>query len=597
MGEALAGWKRTHRCTEVTENMVGQVVTVMGWVNQRRNLGKLIFIALRDRTGVVQAVVDGNTASTALFEKTESIGREYVVAVRGTVRNRTEGNINTQMKTGAIEIIAEDVKILSESEIPPFQVQDTGVKEDMRLKYRYLDLRRPELQESLMTRHNAAQYVRRFLSDNGFLEIETPFLTKSTPEGARDYLVPSRIHPGNFYALPQSPQLFKQLLMVSGFDRYFQIVKCFRDEDLRADRQPEFTQIDIEMSFVDVEDVIEMNEKFMQGLFKDILNVDVQIPMPRMTFADAMERYGSDKPDIRFGMELQNITEVVKGFEFAPFVNALEAGGSVRGINANGCAKYSRKQLDALGEVTKTFGCGLFSIVVGENGELKSAMSKTVTPEQLGAIVERLEGKPGDLLLMCAGNNDKVFSALGTLRCHIAEKEGLARPDDFKFLWVTEFPMFEYSEEDDRLVARHHPFTSPMDEDMHLFDTEPLKMRAKAYDIVLNGFEIGGGSIRIYRQDVQNRVFEALGFTKESAYERFGFLLDAFKYGPPPHGGIAYGFDRLIMLLTFRDAIRDVIAFPKVKDASCPMTEAPNLVEDKQLKELGIALTVNPQEN
>ena len=598
MGEAMTGLKRSHMCCDVSEELIGSEVTVMGWVQRRRDLGQLIFIALRDRTGLVQAVVDGNNSAPELFKKAESVRSEYVLAIRGKVAPRTEGNVNKNMKTGAIEIIAEELRILSESETTPFQVEDEiTVKDDLRLKYRYIDLRRPCQLKNMILRHKTAQVIRNFLSDEGFLEIETPVLGKSTPEGARDYLVPSRVHPGSFYGLPQSPQLYKQLLMVSGMDRYYQIAKCFRDEDLRADRQPEFTQVDMELSFVDVDDIIDVNERLIKKVFKEILDVDVPIPMQRMKYKDAMERYGSDKPDVRFGMELHNITDIVRGTEFAVFKNAIEAGGSVRAINANGCGHYPRKQIDSLVEFVKTYKAkGLAWIVVNDDGSLKSQIAKFFTPEKLQEIVDALEGKPGDLILICADADRIVFDSLGALRCEIARRQELTRPDDFRFLWVTEFPMFEWDDEENRYVAEHHPFTCPMDEDLPLLDTDPSKVRAKAYDMVLNGFELGGGSIRIHRRDIQQKIFSLLGFSDEDAQERFGFLLDAFKYGVPPHGGLAFGFDRIIMLMTGSSSIRDVIAFPKVKDASCPLTDAPGTVDDKQLDELGIAI-VKTDEN
>ena len=598
MGEAMTGLKRSHMCCDVSEELIGSEVTVMGWVQRRRDLGQLIFIALRDRTGLVQAVVDGNNSAPELFKKAESVRSEYVLAIRGKVAPRTEGNVNKNMKTGAIEIIAEELRILSESETTPFQVEDEiTVKDDLRLKYRYIDLRRPCQLKNMILRHKTAQVIRNFLSDEGFLEIETPVLGKSTPEGARDYLVPSRVHPGSFYGLPQSPQLYKQLLMVSGMDRYYQIAKCFRDEDLRADRQPEFTQVDMELSFVDVDDIIDVNERLIKKVFKEILDVDVPIPMQRMKYKDAMERYGSDKPDVRFGMELHNITDIVRGTEFAVFKNAIEAGGSVRAINANGCGHYPRKQIDSLVEFVKTYKAkGLAWIVVNDDGSLKSQIAKFFTPEKLQEIVDALEGKPGDLILICADADRIVFDSLGALRCEIARRQELTRPDDFRFLWVTEFPMFEWDDEENRYVAEHHPFTCPMDEDLPLLDTDPSKVRAKAYDRVLNGFELGGGSIRIHRRDIQQKIFSLLGFSDEDAQERFGFLLDAFKYGVPPHGGLAFGFDRIIMLMTGSSSIRDVIAFPKVKDASCPLTDAPGTVDDKQLDELGIAI-VKTEEN
>ena len=592
MGEAMTGLKRSHMCCEVSEELIGSEVTVMGWVQRRRDLGQLIFIALRDRTGIVQAVFDGNNSDKELFNKAETIRSEYVIAVKGKVAARTEGNVNKNMKTGAIEIIASELRILSESETTPFQVEDDiTVKDDLRLKYRYIDLRRPCQLKNIIMRHKTAQVIRNFLSGEGFIEIETPILGKSTPEGARDYLVPSRVHPGNFFGLPQSPQLYKQLLMVSGMDRYYQIAKCFRDEDLRADRQPEFTQVDMELSFIDEDDIMSVNERLIKTVFKEILDVDVQIPLQRMKWKDAMENYGSDKPDVRFDMKLHNITDIVKDSEFVVFKSAIEAGGSVRAINANGCGHYPRKQIDSLVEFVKTYKAkGLAWIVVNDDGSLKSQIAKFFTPEKLQEIVDAMEGKPGDLILICADQDKVVFDSLGALRCEIARRQELTRPDDFRFLWVTEFPMFEYDEEEHRYVAEHHPFTSPMDEDLPLLDTDPSKVRAKAYDMVLNGFELGGGSIRIHRRDVQQKIFELLGFTPEDAQERFGFLLDAFKYGVPPHGGLAFGFDRIIMLMTGASSIRDVIAFPKVKDSSCPLTAAPGTVDQIQLDELGISI-------
>ena len=594
MSEALTGLKRTCMCANVSEAMIGQEVTVMGWVQRRRDLGQLIFIALRDKTGLVQIAIDENTAEKELFAKAETVRSEYVLAVRGLVAARTEGNINPNMKTGKIEIIAKELRILSDSETTPFQIEDNiTVKDDLRLKYRYLDLRRPSQLNNLVLRHKVVQVMRNFLDQENFLEIETPILGKSTPEGARDYLVPSRVHPGNFYGLPQSPQLYKQLLMVSGMDRYYQIAKCFRDEDLRADRQPEFTQVDMELSFVDIEDIMDINERMMQKVFKDLMNVDIQLPLPRMTYAEAMERFGSDKPDVRFGMELKNISDVVRGTEFVVFKSALEAGGSVRAINAKGCGSFPRKKIDSLVEFVKTYRAkGLAWIAINEDGTLKSQIAKFFTPEKLQEIVDAMEGQPGDLILICADQNKVVFDSLGALRLELSKMLELTRPDDFAFLWITEFPMLEWDEEENRFVAVHHPFTAPMDEDLELIDTNPGAVRAKAYDIVLNGYELGGGSIRIHRREIQQKMFELLGFTQEDAQERFGFLLDAFKYGVPPHGGLAFGLDRIIMLMSGATSIRDVIAFPKVKDASCPMTAAPGLVEEKQLDELGIAIKV-----
>ena len=592
MGEYMTGLKRSHMCAEVNEKMIGENVTVMGWVQRRRDLGQLLFIALRDRTGIVQIVVNGNTAEKALFEKAETVRSEFVLAVKGKVSARTEQNINENMKTGKIEIIAEEFRILSESEVLPFQIEDSvTVKDDLRLKHRYLDLRRPSQLKNIMLRHKVVQVIHSFLDEEGFLEIETPILGKSTPEGARDYLVPSRVHPGNFYGLPQSPQLYKQLLMVSGMDKYYQIAKCFRDEDLRADRQPEFTQVDMELSFVDENDIMDINERMMQKVFKELLDVDIKLPLQRMTYKEAMERYGSDKPDIRFGMELKNISDIVKGTEFVVFKNALENGGSVRAINAKGCGNFPRKQIDSLVEFVKTYQAkGLAWIVVNADGTLKSQIAKFFTTEKLQEIVDAMEAKAGDLILICADKNKVVFDALGALRLELSKRLELTKADDFAFLWITEFPMLEWDEEENRYVAVHHPFTAPMEQDLELLEKEPGAVRAKAYDIVLNGYELGGGSIRIHRREIQPKKFELLGFEPEDAQERFGFLLDAFQYGVPPHGGLAFGLDRIIMLMSGATSIRDVIAFPKVKDASCPMTDAPNVVEQKQLEELGIAI-------
>ena len=592
MAESMRGLKRSHRCTEVSNLNIGEEITVMGWVQKRRNLGSLIFIDLRDRSGILQIVFDENDVQKEGFEKAETLRSEFVIAVKGQVTKRG-GAINENLKTGDIEVRATELRILSEALTPPFPIEDgITTKDDLRLKYRYLDLRRPTLQKNLIMRSKTATLVRTFLDKEGFLEIETPMLTKSTPEGARDYLVPSRVHPGNFYALPQSPQLFKQLLMCSGYDRYFQIVKCFRDEDLRADRQPEFTQIDMELSFVDVDDVIDVNERLLAKMFKEILDVDVKLPIQRMTWQEAMDRFGSDKPDTRFGMELKDVSEVVKGCGFGVFTGALENGGSVRGINAEGQGAMPRKKIDALVEVAKTYGAkGLAYLAINEDGTYKSSFSKFMTEEELAALVEAMSGKPGDLLLFAADKNSVVWAVLGALRLHIAEELGLLDKNQFNFLWITEFPLLEWNEEQNRFVAMHHPFTMPMDEDLQYLDSDPGRVRAKAYDIVLNGTEIGGGSVRIYQSDVQEKMFEVLGFTKEEAYERFGFLLNAFKYGVPPHAGLAYGLDRLIMLMAKEDSIREVIAFPKIKDASCLMTDAPNVVDVKQLEELAISLS------
>lgn len=591
MAESMKGLHRTHRCTEVSNNNIGESVTVMGWVQKSRNKGGIVFTDLRDRTGILQIIFEGGSINSEIFEKAGKLKSEFVIAVTGKVEARS-GAVNENLVTGDIEIRAMDLRVLSEAETPPFPIEEESkTKEDLRLKYRYLDLRRPDIQRNLIMRSKVAMLTRQFLTEEGFLEIETPMLTKSTPEGARDYLVPSRVHPGNFYALPQSPQIFKQLLMCSGYDRYFQIVKCFRDEDLRADRQPEFTQIDMELSFVDIEDILHVTERLLQKLFKEALGVDVQMPVQRMTWQEAMERFGSDKPDLRFGMELKNVSDIVKNSDFAVFKGALESGGSVRGINASGQGNMPRKKIDALVEFAKGYGAkGLAYLAVNDDGTYKSSFAKFMTEEELNALVAAMDGKPGDLLFFAADKDKIVYSVLGALRVEIADKLGLLREDDYRFLWVTEFPLLEWSEEEERYTAMHHPFTMPMEEDLPFLSTEPGKVRAKAYDIVLNGTELGGGSIRIHQNDIQEKMFEVLGFEKEDAYERFGFLLNAFKYGVPPHGGLAFGFDRLIMLMAKEDNIRDVIAFPKVKDASCLMTEAPGAVDEKQLKELGISL-------
>ncbi len=596
MAETMKGLKRTHRCTEVTTANVGQTVTVMGWVQKSRNKGGIIFVDLRDRSGLLQIIFEQGDdpqrfVGAEEFAKAESLRSEYVIAVVGKVENR-EGNTNENMATGAIEVRATQLRILSESETPPFQIEaDSKTKEELRLKYRYLDLRRPDLQAKIMMRSRVVAKIREFMTNEGFLEIETPILNKSTPEGARDYLVPSRVHPGTFYALPQSPQLFKQLLMCSGFDRYFQIAKCFRDEDLRADRQPEFTQVDMELSFVDVDDVIEVNERLLKAVFKETIGIDVPNPIPRMTWQEAMDRFGSDKPDTRFGMELVNVSDVVAGCGFSVFTSALENGGSVRGINAEGQGEMPRKKIDALVEFAKGFGAkGLAYIAIQPDGTLKSSFAKFMTEEQMSALVKAMNGKNGDLLLFAADRNKVVWDVLGNLRLEIARNLGILDKNQYNFLWVTEFPLLEWSEEENRYVAMHHPFTMPMEEDIPLLDTDPGKVRAKAYDIILNGTELGGGSVRIHQDDIQEKMFEIIGLSKETAQERFGFLLTAFKYGVPPHAGLAFGLDRMVMLMTQADSIREVIAFPKVKDASCLMTNAPDYVDDIQLKELGIAV-------
>ena len=589
MAESMSGMKRTHRCAELSKAQVGQTVTVMGWVQKSRNKGGVVFVDLRDRSGILQIIFEENKCGTEIFEKAGKLRSEFVIAVTGQVCERA-GAVNKNLATGEIEVIAEQLRILSESETPPFHIEENRkTKEEHRLKYRYLDLRRPDIQKNIMMRSRACAVIRNFLTEEGFLEIETPMLTKSTPEGARDYLVPSRVHPGSFYALPQSPQLFKQLLMVSGYDRYFQLARCFRDEDLRADRQPEFTQVDMELSFVDVDDVIDVNERLLARLFKEIIGVDVPLPIQRMTWQEAMDRFGSDKPDTRFGMELNDVTDVVRDCEFAVFKNAIADGGSVRGINAKGQGTMPRKKIDALVAFVKDYGAkGLAYIAIQPDGSIKSSFAKFMKDEEMQALIAAMQGEPGDLLLFAADKNKIVYASLGALRLELADKMGLLDKNQYNFLWVTEFPLLEWSDEENRFQAMHHPFTMPMEEDLQYIDTDPGRVRAKAYDIVLNGTEIGGGSVRIHQDDIQEKMFEALGFTKERAHEQFGFLLDAFKYGVPPHAGLAYGLDRLIMLMAKVDSIRDVIAFPKVKDASCLLTNAPDTVDEKQLEELGI---------
>ena len=592
MAESMTGLKRTCRCAELTTENISQTVTVMGWVQKSRNKGGIVFVDLRDRSGIIQLIFEESNVGKEGFEKAAKLRSEFVVAVTGTVTKRS-GAINENLKTGEIEVVATDIRILSESETPPFPIEENSkTKDELRLKYRYLDLRRPDLQRNLILRSKVAMVARQFLADEGFLEIETPILIKSTPEGARDYLVPSRVHPGSFYALPQSPQVLKQLLMCSGYDRYFQIAKCFRDEDLRADRQPEFTQIDMELSFVDVDDVLDVNERLLQKMFA-LIDVDVPLPIPRMTWQEAMDRFGSDKPDTRFGMELNDVTEVVKNCGFGVFTGAIENGGSVRGINAKGQGAMPRKKIDKLVDFAKDFGAkGLAYLCINEDGSYKSSFAKFMTEEELKNLVEAMAGEPGDLLLFAADKNKVVWDVLGNLRLELAKQMDLLDKNEFKFLWVTEFPLLEFNEELGRFQAMHHPFTMPMEEDIPYLESDPGRVRAQAYDIVLNGTEIGGGSIRIHQNDIQEKMFECLGFTREQAYERFGFLLDAFKYGVPPHAGLAYGLDRLVMLMAKQDSIRDVIAFPKVKDASCLMTNAPDYVDEDQLKELGIDITV-----
>lgn len=597
MAESMYGLKRTHRCTEVTKEEIGSTVTLMGWVQKSRNKGGIVFVDLRDRSGIMQIIFENGDIDEEGFEKAGRLRSEFVIAVTGRVEARS-GAVNENLKTGEIEVRANALRILSESETPPFPVEENSkTREEVRLKYRYLDLRRPDLQRNLIMRSQVAVLVRQFLANEGFLEIETPILNKSTPEGARDYLVPSRVHPGSFYALPQSPQIFKQLLMCSGYDRYFQIAKCFRDEDLRADRQPEFTQIDMELSFVDVDDVIDVNERMLAFLFREVLGVEVQLPIQRMTWIEAMNRFGSDKPDLRFGMELMDVSEVVKGCEFAVFKNALEAGGSVRGINAKGQGAMPRKKIDKLVEFAKGYGAkGLAYIAIQEDGSVKSSFAKFMQEEEMKALIEAMQGEAGDLLLFAADKTKLVWDVLGALRLELARQMELFDKDEYRFVWITEFPLLEWSEEEQRFTAMHHPFTMPFEEDIPLLDTDPGAVRAKAYDIVLNGNEIGGGSVRIHQNDVQEKMFEALGFEKAQAYKQFGFLLDAFKYGVPPHAGLAYGLDRMVMLMAKEESIREVIAFPKVKDASCLMSEAPNTVDVKQLDELGIALKAQESE-
>ena len=589
----MKGLKRTHRCGELSASQAGQTVTIMGWVQKNRNKGGLVFVDVRDRSGVIQVVFEEGKADAALLEKAAKLRAEYVVAITGRVEMRS-GAVNENLATGEIEIIPESLRILSESETPPFPIEENSkTKEEVRLKYRYLDLRRPDLQRNLRMKSHVMTLTRQFFAGEGFLEVETPMLGKTTPEGARDYLVPSRVHPGCFYGLPQSPQLYKQLLMCSGMDRYIQIARCFRDEDLRADRQPEFTQIDMELPFVDVDDVIEVNERYLKRLFQEVLGIEVKLPIQRMTWQEAMDRFGSDKPDLRFGMELTDVSDVVKDCGFGVFTGALESGGSVRGINAKGQGGMPRKKIDKLTVFVKDYGAkGLAYIAIQEDGSVKSSFAKFLSEEQMSALVKAMDGEPGDLLLFAADKNKVVWDSLGALRVELAKQLELLDKNEYRFVWITEFPLLEWSEEQGRFVAMHHPFTMPMEEDLAFIDSDPGKVRAKAYDIVLNGNEIGGGSVRIHQNDIQEKMFEVLGFTREQAYSQFGFLLDAFKYGVPPHAGLAYGLDRLVMLMAGEDSIRDVIAFPKVKDASCLMTEAPTPADEKQLEELGLSVRV-----
>ena len=595
MAESMQGLHRTCRCAEVTKEMVGKEVVLMGWVQKARDKGGIIFVDLRDRSGIMQLIFENGSIDEEGFAKAGKLRSEFVIAVTGVVEERG-GAVNKNLATGEIELRVKSLRVLSEAEVPPFPVEENSkTKEEIRLKYRYLDLRRPDLQKNIMLKSKVMMLTRQFVAKEGFLEIETPMLGKSTPEGARDYLVPSRVHPGSFYGLPQSPQLYKQLLMCSGYDRYIQIARCFRDEDLRADRQPEFTQIDMELSFVDVDDVIDVNERFLAYLFKEVLDIDVKLPIQRITWQEAMDRFGSDKPDMRFGMELHDVSDVVKNCGFGVFTSALENGGSVRGINAEGQGAMPRKKIDKLVEFAKGYGAkGLAYIAIAEDGTRKSSFAKFMTDEEMDALIAAMDGKPGDLLLFAADKKKLVYDVLGGLRLELAKQMDLLDKNEYRFVWVTEFPLLEWSEEENRFTAMHHPFTMLMEEDLPLLDTDPGKVRAKAYDIVLNGNEIGGGSVRIHQDDIQERMFEALGFTKEAAHEQFGFLLDAFKYGVPPHAGLAYGLDRLVMLMAKVDSIRDVIAFPKVKDASCLMTQTPSRVSEEQLKEL--ELEVRPEE-
>ena len=597
MSESINGMKRTHMCGVPTEADMGKSVVMMGWVQKRRDLGGLIFVDIRDRTGIMQVVFDEQACSSETFKKAESIRTEYVIAVAGPIVERDEETINKALPTGTIEVKAPDLRILAEAKTPPFFVDDEQVNDNLRLKYRYIDLRRADMQRNLMLKHKVGGWVRNFLDGEGFIDIETPMLTKSTPEGARDYLVPSRLHNGSFYALPQSPQIMKQILMVSGFDRYYQIVRCFRDEDLRANRQPEFTQIDIEMSFVEEDDVMDLNERLVAFVFDRALGVKLPLPFPRLTWREAMDRYGSDKPDARFGMELCDISDIVAKSDFKVFASVVAGGGTVRAINAKGGNKeLPRREIDGLVDIVKTYHAkGLAWIQVEEEG-LKSPIIKFMTDEQVQAILSRLDAEPGDLLLFVADTEAIALTALGQLRLHMGKRLGLIDEKEFNFLWVTDFPLVEYDADAKRYVALHHPFTAPKDEDMDLWESDPGKVRSKAYDMVVNGEELGGGSIRIHDTAVQERVFKALGFDHEKMWDQFGFMMEAFQYGAPPHGGIAYGFDRLLMILLGVDSIRDVIAFPKVQNASCPLTQAPAPVDGKQLEELHIEVVEDEED-
>ena len=591
MAESMQGLHRSCRCAEVTNEMIGKEVTLMGWVQKARDKGGIVFVDLRDRSGIMQLIFENGSIDEAGFEKAGKLRSEFVIAVTGIVEKRG-GAVNKNLATGEIELRVNSLRVLAESDVPPFPIEENSkTKDEIRLKYRYLDLRRPDLQRNIMLKSQVAMLTRQFFAKEGFLEIETPMLGKSTPEGARDYLVPSRVHPGCFYGLPQSPQLYKQLLMCSGYDRYIQIARCFRDEDLRADRQPEFTQIDMELSFVDVDDVIDVNERYLAFLFKEVLDVEIKLPIQRITWQEAMDRFGSDKPDMRFGMELHDVADIVKDCGFAVFTGALENGGSVRGINAKGQGAMPRKKIDKLVEFAKGYGAkGLAYIAIAQDGTRKSSFAKFMTEEEMDALVAAMEGEPGDLLLFAADKKKLVYDVLGALRLELAKQMDLLDKNEYCFVWVTEFPLLEWDEEENRFTAMHHPFTMLMDEDLELLDKDPGKVRAKAYDIVLNGNEIGGGSVRIHQNHIQEKMFEKLGFSKEAAYEQFGFLLDAFKYGVPPHAGLAYGLDRLVMLMAKVDSIRDVIAFPKVKDASCLMTQSPSQVSEAQLEELSLSV-------